>query len=235
MAEDGGSKLLVSFAAHPGHGEVVAGERLFMRTGFFGSEDSQSKPAIPSSWRGVGVVARRGLMTDDQLREWIFAWSGRYPVEYDDVLIPLRGRAAFTMEEIDVILYWQLRSTPSYLTKARHNLKSAPECRILDIVARAIACSDDLGAYLLLADLTGVQHAIGSAILATADPDRFTVYDQRAKRSLKALELLQNSPCKGEWLNYVHSCRDIARRTRTPLRTIDRALFMANGRATLPR
>jgi hypothetical protein len=54
-------------------------------------------------------------MTDDQLRQWIFAWSGRYPVEYDDVLIPLRGRAAFTMEEIDVILYWQLRNSPSYL------------------------------------------------------------------------------------------------------------------------
>jgi len=173
-------------------------------------------------------------VTDDELREWIFAWSARYPVEYDEVLIPLHGRAGFTLEEIDEILYWKLRSTPPHLTAARNHLKSIPECYVREIVTRAIGCNDDLGAYLLLADLKGVQQGIGSAILATANPDRYTVYDPRAKKSLKALGLLQDSQCKGEWLNYLHSCRLVARRTRLPLRTIDRALYMAKGNTGLP-
>jgi hypothetical protein len=173
-------------------------------------------------------------MTDDELRRWVRCWSAQYPVEHDNVLIPLHGRAVFTLEEIDEILYWMLRKAPPYLTSARNNLKSLPESYVLDIVARAIGCNDDLGAYLLLADLKGARHAVPSAILATADPDRYTVYDQTAKKSLKALGLLQDSQCKGEWLNYLHSCRHIARRTGLSLRTIDRALYEANGNKGLP-
>ena len=167
------------------------------------------------------------------LLQWIAEWSEKYPSS-DGVLLPLHGRAAFTLKEIDTIVEWKLQNTPNYLMVARRHLGSLPEGYVLDVTARALACKDDLGAFLILQDLKGVKLAIASAILMTALPERFTVYDDRAKKSLQALNLLQDSPCKGEWLNYLHSCRQIARSTRFDLRTIDRALWAAKGKTGLP-
>ena len=87
---------------------------------------------------------------------------------------------------------------------------------------------------MLLYELKGVQKAIASAILQALRPERFTVYDTRAVKSLRALNLFIADPCKGEWLNYLESCRTIARRTGFSLRKVDRALWAANGRTGLP-
>ena len=68
------------------------------------------------------------------------------------------------------------------------------------------------------------------------DPERYTVMDIRALRSLISLGLwskgAQGSQASGlRWLDYLHVCRDLAQRTNRSLRTIDRALWAANGHA----
>jgi hypothetical protein len=174
-------------------------------------------------------------MNDDcALRQWICAWAKKYPAMHDDVLAPFASRACLSVDDVDVILGWKLGSTPNRLKVARRNIASNPACFVSDIIARAARCNDDLGALLLLCQLKGVKTAIASAILQALRPERFTVYDVRAITSLQALGLFIADPCKGEWLNYLESCRAIARRTGFSLRKVDRALYMANGRTGLP-
>jgi hypothetical protein len=79
--------------------------------------------------------------------------------------------------------------------------------------------------------LSGVGMAIGSTALTAHDPTRFTVYDDRASKSLLVLGYLTRW---GYWVPYLNACRALARETDHDLRTVDRALFMAKGRLTLP-
>jgi hypothetical protein len=173
-------------------------------------------------------------MGDQPLREWALAWSSLYNVAHDDVLAPLHGRSYYSMGDINTILTWKLQ--PNYLVAARNTIASLPVDYVLDVVARAINNSDDLASYTLLAEIKGMQSgwAIASAILMASNPDRFTVYDRRALKSLSVSGLLQSDPSKGTWLNYLHSCRAVARRTLLPLRVVDRALYMANGSGVPP-
>ncbi len=173
-------------------------------------------------------------MSDRKIREWVLAWESQYPRKSDQVLLSLHGRRGFTIKELEVILAWKLEATKNFLATALRHLRSLPEGYVIDIVARALTNPDDLGAMLLLLDIKGIQEPIASAILMTSDPDRFTVIDRRAKRSLAALGELQTSPERGEWLNYLESCRDLSRRTLVGLRAVDRALFWANGRIGFP-
>lgn len=96
----------------------------------------------------------------------------------------------FTLEELDAILAWKLHETQHWLDVARETIAALPADYVSDLIARAIAADDDLAAYLLLADIKGIRHGIASAILMTALPDRYTVYDERAKASLSAIGLL---------------------------------------------
>lgn len=173
-------------------------------------------------------------MSDQALREWVLAWNAQYNVAHDAALVPLHGRASYTIAELTTILKWKLQ--PNYLASAVNTLATLPPEYVTDLIARAINNADDLAAYLLLSDVKGMRSgwAIPSAILMTSNPDRYTVYDRRAKSSLTALGLLQSDPAKGVWLNYLHSCRLISRRVLLPLRTVDRALYQAKGSATLP-
>jgi hypothetical protein len=64
-------------------------------------------------------------------------------------------------------------------------------------------------------------------------PDRYTVIDSRALNSMRAL----GRPPAGDkyagiedWGPYLTACRAIAAETGFSLRTVDRAMYAANGR-----
>lgn len=173
-------------------------------------------------------------MDDCDLHRWVCAWAAQYPADYDDVILPFAGRAALTMAEVDAILVWKFGSTPHWLQQARGALANCEEGYVVDVVARAIRSNDDLGAMLLLQDIKRFGHATASAILMATNPQRYTVYDVRANKSLEALRMLQTDECQGVWLNYLESCRRVSRRADQPLRRVDQALYKANGVVTLP-
>lgn len=164
------------------------------------------------------------------MQDYVDYWSVRYPCD-DIEIASFAGRKALTLAELDLVLQWKLQSTQNYLAAARTNIATNSEEFVVDSIARAISCEDDQGAILILVKITGVGLAIGSAILMATAPDRFTVYDERAVASLKSscVDLYAQPLAMGEWGTYLNTCRRIARETERPLRSIDRALWAANG------
>jgi hypothetical protein len=87
-------------------------------------------------------------------------------------------------------------------------------------------------------------------MLMAHDPERFTVIDVRAYRSVVLLaqtggltgsgvdptRLIERArfSAAGTWLAYLHACRALATAVSCSLRDLDRALFAAKGRAGLP-
>jgi hypothetical protein len=65
------------------------------------------------------------------------------------------------------------------------------------------------------------------------DPIRFTVYDFQASASLIAIGYLERRH-RESWSRYLAGCREVAKESGHKLRTVDHALFTANGRLTLP-
>jgi hypothetical protein len=85
--------------------------------------------------------------------------------------------------------------------------------------------------------LQGVGPALGSALLMTMDPQRWTVLDQRAAASINAIgytDVPLDSQDLRAWLPYLRACRDIHNRTGESLREVDRALYAAKGDIRLP-
>ncbi len=165
-----------------------------------------------------------------EMQRYVDHWSLRYPSD-DEAIAPFAGRKALLLEEIHVVLDWKLESTLNWLQVAKANLARDPECFVVDSVARAISCNDDSGSMRLVCEINGIQLATGSALLMATNPDRFTVYDERALASLKSacVDLYREPVCMGEWLTFLNTCRRISRETDRPLRTVDRALWAANG------
>lgn len=61
--------------------------------------------------------------------------------------------------------------------------------------------------------------------------------DTRSIKSIRAHDLPGvrfDDANEREWLDHLSSCRSISDRAAETLRTVDRALFMANGRVDLP-
>lgn len=78
---------------------------------------------------------------------------------------------------------------------------------------------------------------MGSAILAAYRPFQYTVMDRRAYSTLvtcNELQDLRGASWLQTWAPYLTACRRIAQRTGYGLRTVDRAVFQANGSDGLP-
>lgn len=114
-------------------------------------------------------------------------------------------------------------------------MRAFPEEQISLLTRRAFVCADDLGALLILTLIPGVRAAAASAILTVRDSERYTVMDVRALRSLIMMGLWSETD-QGTaascltWLHYLDVCRELAHRSDRSLRTVDRALWAANGR-----
>ena len=65
------------------------------------------------------------------------------------------------------------------------------------------------------------------------DPNRCTVYDRRASKSLVAIGYLDQRQ-RQSWPHYLTGCRALVAESGRDLRKVDRALFKANGQPSLP-
>ncbi len=172
-----------------------------------------------------------------QLREWVRAWADRYPAGEDEPLAPFAGRDSFDRNAMAVMVKWKFNNMAHRKANATRYLLKEPEGRIEDLTRRAFACSDDLGALLIVDVLRGVGPALGSSILMASDPECYTVMDVRSLKSIRALGLLDPGwPEASErgWLDYLGACRSLSDTTGEPLRRVDRALFSAEGSSEPP-
>lgn len=169
-------------------------------------------------------------MTADDLRSWVLNWAAEYPVEQDDVLSPLVGQPFFTPEQVEILIRWKY---PPPLSGRRlyrlNNITRLFEKNARDeVIARTRLAfqSDDRDALKEVTHLEGIGTAIGSTILMAQCPDRYTVFDNQASKTLLNLGRIDRQE---DWITYLRACRTIAQATGLPLRTVDRALFTANG------
>jgi hypothetical protein len=197
-----------------------------------------------------------------QLTSWLTEWSLCYPFAYDEMLKPVLRPANrhFTTDELEVILRWKLgqrwqkKATADVNAYAQSHPSSVP-----NETGNALNAPTDLAAMEFLVGIPWVQGpAVGSAVLMTLDPDRWTVFDVQASAALVCLRdlltdrredsndclyqlaelLAQFNPQRvrgqfpaaaNDWPMYMAVCREISRITMLSLRTIDRALYEARG------
>jgi len=148
---------------------------------------------------------------------------------------------------------------PGSKIKAIESFDLANPGVIRSSTASALGAKTDFEALKFLRALPGMQSipsvAVASSLLMVLDKTRWTVMDRRANTSLVALKIAL-SPLEShlgilrdlylplhnfnpvapsyeardlDWGNYLLICREISRLTNRDLRTIDRALYMANG------
>jgi hypothetical protein len=168
----------------------------------------------------------------DELQLWIEAWSQRYPAEYDDVLVGLAGKESFGHDDAEKLYRWKFKGL--WLQRKINLMRATPEDDIRSLTRRAFTCNDELGALLILTLVPGLGAAGASAVLTAHDPQRYTVMDVRAIASLAALKRwdLEEQGMEASalhWPEYLDACRRIRSETDTDLRTVDRALWAANG------
>jgi hypothetical protein len=108
-------------------------------------------------------------------------------------------------------------------------------------VAQALTQADDGAAVDALRDATGGipnwQTAMASVVLAACRPDRFTIADSRALRTLMLLEgkpdrLISRTNYfpRSRWDSYLAICRELQVNLHVSLRDRDRAFWAAAGR-----
>lgn len=176
-------------------------------------------------------------MDRKQLRAWVQAWANEYRAADDAPLAAFAGRDFLDRDAMRVMVSWKFNNMAHRKANATRYLDKEPDGRIEDLTHRAFACSDDLGALLIVDVLRGVGPALGSSILMASDPERYTVMDARSLKSIRALDRLGPGwpeASEREWLDYLGACRSLSDTTGEPLRRVDMALFSAEGSSEPP-
>lgn len=173
-------------------------------------------------------------MNDGELSEWVVAWAARYDTPADAPVEALDAPARLDRVAWGIVATWKFQSMPHRRTQALNALAGVPDESLEDVSAAARAQRHDGWALAVITVLPRVGPGLGSSALTWMDPERFTVYDERAWRSAKVLgaELPPSRhPPYGMW---VAECRKLAGRAGVGLRQLDRALFAAKGQRGLP-
>ncbi len=162
-------------------------------------------------------------------RRWVDAWSARYPSQ-DEPIADLEGKRRPSFDDVTKAVRWKsARSTGYFARNDRTEVEAA--------VRRALAEKDPEVAMAVLLPLQGVQARMASAILTAFDRDRYTVMDVLAWRTLRAFGRLAEAESlswRAAWPLYLAECERIAKGVGVDLRTLDRALWAADGETNLP-
>jgi hypothetical protein len=185
------------------------------------------------------------------LTGWVKLWAEAYPAEHDDLIEPLYGARRLDHADRARLAAWRLGADHGAGHRRTLNLLEDNDQDWADELAeRALACNDDLGAWLLARRIVGAGPALASAMLMVGDRDRFVVLDKRSWASLceltashalagpgvDAQRLLHGAnPARSRtWLAYLDACRALRDATGASLRSVDQALYQARGRMELP-
>ena len=150
----------------------------------------------------------------------IEALASRFGYQDDSRLLTVgaaaRARSYYTRREfIDVCVWKTPRSRPRVAANSRHAVMSR--------TAQALAATDESDRITSLLELQGVGVPTASTLLYFAFPDDYPILDVRALESLgvRARSVYPVS----FWLEYLSTCRELARRHGISLRMLDKALW----------
>ena len=152
--------------------------------------------------------------------ELVPALAARFP-DTDDARVQAAGRAARARGYYDrggflLVCEWKsARSRP----RVRKNSASA----IGAATRIALSADDEAERMTALTSLEGVGVPTGSVLLHFAYPEAYPILDVRALQSLGSLP--RSVYPIGFWLDYLETCRALARELGVSLRTLDKALW----------
>jgi hypothetical protein len=165
--------------------------------------------------------------------EWIDRWSKRYLEAYDHKALKVVGpqvknRGFYDRTDLLAVGEWKLRR--SYWPKHKAELESNTDEMIRDVTSTALAAPLPIR-HRILTLLHGVAVPLASALLMVWNPQEHTVIDVRARNSLVAhKEIPDPAPnTYPSYVDYLTACQRIRQRCGCDLRTLDRALYAANG------
>lgn len=151
--------------------------------------------------------------------------AGRKLSEEIDMFRDLGAVAAsqhyFTLEQTQTICDWKSRRAKGHIAKNKDEI-------VRFITEKAMSGPPELAVHTLTY-LSGVQVPMGSAIMAVAQSDRFTVFDMYAERAMKGYRARfgagTGTPWQPGYWDYLLACRELSANLDTNLRDLDRALW----------
>ena len=150
----------------------------------------------------------------------IEALAGRFP-HFDETRLLAVGGAArkrghYTREEF-------VQVCAGKTVRSRSRVASNPEAAVIETTRRALAAADEPSRMGALLELEGVGVPTASTLLYATFPSEYPILDVRALESLGVKPRSQYPVAF--WLEYLQACRELARRNRVSLRTLDKALW----------
>jgi hypothetical protein len=142
---------------------------------------------------------------------------------------PIRERGYLTKDEFMRIVRWKSARSTGYADRSA-------ETDVMSLTRQAFLDEGSGSAAAILDDLHGVRFRVASALLTVWDPERYTVMDVRAWKSLAGMGLIESVDTKkfdfnrcAVYTQYLSTCRKLAAQIGVPLRTLDRCLWAMNG------
>ena len=102
-------------------------------------------------------------------------------------------------------------------------MASNTEAAVIATTSRALAADDEETRMRALLELEGVGAPTASTLLYFAFPHDYPILDVRALDSLGVKPRSQYPV--SFWLEYLRTCRELARSSRVSIRTLDKALW----------
>jgi hypothetical protein len=206
------------------------------------------------AWSTAGASTFSRVSTSDFCAQLI-DWYEQYPSpsapadqnaaargDEDTFLARFSGLAALDRSQVAALIGWKFQSMPHRKTLAMRGI--SPErwdghdgaAGAADLIRKALASTDDHEALATMANGAGGIHRFGpamsSVVLAACRPQRFTIADSRALKTLRKLDRMPPGPPGfqlGDWLPYLNACRVLAGQCGLSLRQVDRALWIGTS------
>ena len=117
--------------------------------------------------------------------------------------------------------------------RALHHYQRNAAGKVREASRRALASRSERKRMEHLLALDGVSVPVASAILTLLDPRRYGVLDIRAWQMLYAMRGVDANPAGrgftvGQWLRYLETLREHARRLRASARAVEYTLFLCH-------
>lgn len=165
---------------------------------------------------------------EETAKEYDYALSKNDAYEYDSISAAIKKFGlpppCLTKDILMEIVEWK---SPRSIGYASENAEQF----IREVTQVSFAAENEELKIGVLTLMKGVRYRMASTILHFYSPDRYTIMDWRAWKSLKV-----EGKISGEmkdtfesWQKYTEVCREIAKQNHVSLRTLDKALWAYKG------
>ena len=127
----------------------------------------------------------------------------------------------YSRKSLNVIVEWKMEGV--HLTRVMSYLDQNTDAEVDHALRSAVGADTERSAIEILDRLHGVGVPVASAILTTINPEKYTIIDIYALRSLGISE--GPTDRVDYYLAYLQKCRELARQFKISLRTLDHALW----------